>query len=32
VGPNVELEELDMHVNDPEFAQAMVEKLDGYMR
>lgn len=27
----VELHELDMHVNDPEFAAAMVEKLDDYM-
>jgi uncharacterized protein (UPF0261 family) len=31
VGDGVELVELDMHINDPEFAQAMVEKLDGYM-
>ena len=31
VNANVELIELDLHVNDPEFAVAMVEKLDGYM-
>jgi uncharacterized protein (UPF0261 family) len=31
VGDGVELVELDMHVNDPEFAQAMVAKLDEYM-
>jgi uncharacterized protein (UPF0261 family) len=31
VGDGVELVELDVHINDPEFAQAMVEKLDGYM-
>ncbi len=28
----VELHELDLHVNDPEFATAMVEKLDEYMK
>jgi uncharacterized protein (UPF0261 family) len=28
----VEVHELDLHVNDPEFATAMVEKLDEYMR
>jgi uncharacterized protein (UPF0261 family) len=28
----VELHELDLHVNDPEFAAAMVEKLDGYLK
>ena len=28
----VELVELDMHVNDPEFAHAMVAKLDEYMK
>jgi uncharacterized protein (UPF0261 family) len=27
----VELHELDLHINDPEFAAAMVEKLDSYM-
>jgi uncharacterized protein (UPF0261 family) len=32
VGDGVELVELEMHINDPEFARAMVEKLDGYMR
>jgi uncharacterized protein (UPF0261 family) len=32
VGDGVELVELDMHINDPEFAHAMVEKLDEYMR
>jgi len=32
VGDGVELVELDAHINDPEFAHAMVEKLDGYMR
>jgi len=30
-GSDVELHELDLHVNDPEFATAMVEKLDAYM-
>jgi uncharacterized protein (UPF0261 family) len=28
----VEVHELDLHINDPEFATAMVEKLDEYMR
>jgi uncharacterized protein (UPF0261 family) len=28
----IEVHELDLHVNDPEFATAMVEKLDEYMR
>lgn len=32
VGDNVELIELDMHVNDPEFARAMVAKLDEFMK
>jgi uncharacterized protein (UPF0261 family) len=32
VGEGVELVELELHVNDPEFATAMVDKLDGYMR
>jgi uncharacterized protein (UPF0261 family) len=27
LSPNVELHELDLHVNDPEFAQAMVDRL-----
>jgi uncharacterized protein (UPF0261 family) len=27
----VEVHELDLHINDPEFATAMVEKLDEYM-
>ena len=31
VGDTVELVEMDLHINDPEFARAMVEKLDGYM-
>jgi uncharacterized protein (UPF0261 family) len=31
VGDRVELVELDLHVNDPEFAGAMVAKLDEYM-
>jgi uncharacterized protein (UPF0261 family) len=31
VGGNVELVEMDEHVNDPEFAKAMVAKLDDYM-
>ena len=31
VGGNVELVEMDEHVNDPEFAKAMVAKLDEYM-
>jgi uncharacterized protein (UPF0261 family) len=32
VGDGVEVVELDLHINDPQFAHAMVEKLDGYMR
>jgi uncharacterized protein (UPF0261 family) len=28
----VELHELDLHMNDPEFAAAMVAKLDEYMK
>jgi uncharacterized protein (UPF0261 family) len=32
VGDGVELVELDMHINDPEFAHAMVDKLDEYMK
>jgi uncharacterized protein (UPF0261 family) len=28
----VEVHELDLHINDPEFATAMVEKLDEYIR
>jgi uncharacterized protein (UPF0261 family) len=31
VGDGVELVELDLHVNDPEFAKAMVAKLDEYL-
>ena len=31
LGDNVELHELDCNVNDPEFADAMVEKLDEYV-
>jgi uncharacterized protein (UPF0261 family) len=31
VGDGVELVELNMHINDPAFAHAMVEKLDEYM-
>jgi uncharacterized protein (UPF0261 family) len=31
VGDGVELVELDVHINDPGFARAMVEKLDEYM-
>ena len=30
-GDNVELVEMDCHVNDPEFADAMVAKLDAYV-
>ena len=30
-GPNVELVELDLDVNDPAFAKAMVDKLDAYL-
>ena len=32
VGPNVELIEMDNNVNDPEFADAMADKLDSYLR
>jgi uncharacterized protein (UPF0261 family) len=32
VGDGVELIELDMNINDPQFAHAMVEKLDEYMK
>jgi uncharacterized protein (UPF0261 family) len=32
LGDNVELHELDCNVNDPEFATAMAEKLDEYVR
>jgi uncharacterized protein (UPF0261 family) len=32
VGGNVELVELDCNVNDPEFADAMVAKLDSFVR
>jgi uncharacterized protein (UPF0261 family) len=32
VGPNVELIEMDNNVNDPEFADAMADKLDEYMK
>jgi uncharacterized protein (UPF0261 family) len=32
VGPNVELVELDCNVNDDAFADAMVEKLDSYVK
>ena len=32
VGDNVELHELDMDINDPEFARAMVPKLDQFMK
>jgi uncharacterized protein (UPF0261 family) len=32
VGDTVELIELDCNVNDPAFADAMVEKLDGYLK
>jgi uncharacterized protein (UPF0261 family) len=32
VGDNVELIEMDEHVNDPAFAKAMVAKLDEYMK
>jgi uncharacterized protein (UPF0261 family) len=31
VGGNVELHEVDANINDPEFARAMVDKLDEYM-
>jgi uncharacterized protein (UPF0261 family) len=32
VGDGVELIELDMNINEPEFAHAMVAKLDEYMK
>ena len=32
VGDNVELIEMDNNVNDPEFADAMADKLDEYMK
>jgi uncharacterized protein (UPF0261 family) len=32
VGDRVELVELDLHINDPEFAGAMVAKLDEYIK
>jgi uncharacterized protein (UPF0261 family) len=32
LGPNVELVELDCNVNDPAFADAMVAKLDTYLK
>jgi uncharacterized protein (UPF0261 family) len=32
VGPDVELIELDCNVNDDEFADAMVAKLDAYVK
>jgi uncharacterized protein (UPF0261 family) len=32
IGKNVEMHEVDAHVNDPEFAQAMAAKLDEYMK
>jgi uncharacterized protein (UPF0261 family) len=32
VGDNVELIEMDNNVNDPEFADAMADKLDAYMK
>jgi uncharacterized protein (UPF0261 family) len=32
VGPNVELIEMDNNVNDPEFADALADKLDSYMK
>jgi uncharacterized protein (UPF0261 family) len=31
-GPNVELIEMDNNVNDPEFAEAMADKLDEYLK
>ena len=30
--PRVELIEMDCNVNDPEFATAMADKLDSYLR
>ena len=32
LGDNVELIEMDTNVNDPEFAAAMADKLDEYMK
>jgi uncharacterized protein (UPF0261 family) len=32
MGKNVEMHEVDAHVNDPKFAQAMAAKLDEYMK
>ena len=32
LGDNVELIEMDSNVNDPEFAEAMADKLDEYMK
>ena len=32
LGDNVELIEMDANVNDPEFAAAMADKLDEYMK
>ncbi len=32
MGKNVEMHEVDAHINDPEFAQAMAAKLDEYMK
>ena len=32
LGSNVELIEMDNNVNDPEFADAMADKLDEYMK
>ncbi len=31
LGPNVELHELDVHINDPEFAHAMAARLDEFL-
>jgi uncharacterized protein (UPF0261 family) len=32
LGANVELHELDLELNDPRFAAAMAERLDGYLK
>ncbi len=32
IGKNVEVHEVDAHINDPEFAKAMAAKLDEYMK
>jgi uncharacterized protein (UPF0261 family) len=32
LGANVELHELDLNLNDPQFAEAMAERLDGYLK